>query len=113
MTHSRSSLKYKRILRSHLIVSSAYALLKYKAIEIPLTRAKALRMFLEPLITLCKEDNMHSRSRVYAKLRNKEAVTQAFELAKQYITRPGGYMRVLHKRIRSTDNCTTAHVEFV
>jgi len=90
------------------------ALIKEKRIQTTLAKAKALRSFVEPLITKAKTDNSHSRRQVFSSLQNKEAVTTLFnEIGPKVSDRPGGYTRVLKLGFRSGDSADLAMIELV
>jgi len=90
------------------------ALLKEKRIKTTLTKAKALRSFIEPLITKAKNDTAHNRRQVFSKLQNKEAVSVLFdEVGPEASDRPGGYTRVLKLGHRSGDSAEIAVIELV
>ena len=90
------------------------ALLKEKRIQTTLTKAKAMRSFIEPLITKAKNDTSHNRRQVFSKLQNKEAVSILFnEVGPEALDRPGGYTRVLKLGHRSGDSAEIAVIELV
>lgn len=90
------------------------ALLKEKRIKTTLTKAKAMRSFIEPLITKAKNDTSHNRRQVFSKLQNKEAVNILFnEVGPEALDRPGGYTRVLKLGHRSGDSAEIAVIELV
>lgn len=90
------------------------ALFKYKAIETGVAKAKELRRFAEPMITLAKTDSVHNRRQAFAFLRDRDVVTALFtEIAPSYAERPGGYTRILKTRRRVGDNAEMARVELV
>lgn len=90
------------------------ALIKEKRIKTTLTKAKALRSFIEPLITKAKNDTAHNRRQVFSKLQNKDAVTVLFdEVGPEASDRPGGYTRVLKLGHRSGDSAEIAVMELV
>ncbi len=100
--------------RKAMLSNMANSLIEHKRIHTTLAKAKALRMFLEPLITRSKEDTMHNRRMVFRKLQNKYAVTELFRNISQKIgDRPGGYLRIIKLGNRLGDNAEMAMIEFV
>ena len=100
--------------RKALMRNLSIALITHKRIRTTLAKAKALRPFIEPLVTRAKEDSMHNRRLVFAKLQNKFAVKELFEvIAPKVGDRPGGYTRVLKLGPRRGDNAEMALIEFV
>jgi large subunit ribosomal protein L17 len=92
----------------------ATSLILNKRIETTVAKAKALKMYVEPLITKCKEDTTHSRRVVFSYLKNKEAVTELFRtVAPKIADRPGGYTRVLKTGFRQGDGADMALIELV
>jgi large subunit ribosomal protein L17 len=92
----------------------ATSLILHKRIETTVAKAKALKMYVEPLITKCKEDTTHSRRVVFSYLKNKEAVTELFRtVAPKIADRPGGYTRVLKTGFRQGDGADMALIELV
>ncbi|MFP4500000.1 MAG: 50S ribosomal protein L17 [Candidatus Hydrogenedentota bacterium] len=92
----------------------AVALFTHNAIETGVSKAKELRRFAEPLITLAKTDSVHNRRRAFAALRDKSAVTRLFtEIGPAFAERPGGYTRVLRTRNRVGDGAELARIELV
>lgn len=90
------------------------ALIKEHRIKTTVAKAKELRMFIEPLITTAKVDNVHNRRKAFSKLQNKEAVTQLFETVGPAAEgRPGGYTRVLKLGTRLGDSAEMAVIELV
>ena len=84
------------------------------SINTTLAKAKALRMYAEPLINRAKEDTMANRRLVFSYLQNKEAVKILFqEIAEKIATRPGGYTRILKTGFRLGDNAQTCFIELV
>ncbi len=100
--------------RKAMLSNMANSLIEHKRIHTTLAKAKALRMYLEPLITRSKEDTMHNRRMVFRKLKNKYAVTELFRNISQKIgDRPGGYLRIIKLGNRLGDNAEMALIEFV
>lgn len=100
--------------RKAMMANMASSLLLHKRINTTLAKAKALRTYVEPLITKSKEDTTHSRRMVFAYLKNKEAVTELFrEVAPKIADRPGGYCRILKTGFRKGDAAETCFIELV
>ena len=100
--------------RKALLANMATALILNKRIETTVAKAKALKMYVEPLITKSKEDSTHSRRVVFSYLKNKEAVTELFRtIAPKIAERPGGYTRVLKTGFRQGDGADMALIELV
>lgn len=100
--------------RNSMIRNMSASLFKEEMIQTTLPRAKELRRFAEPLITLGKKDNVSNRRLAFSRLRDKEAVGKLFsELGDRYSTRPGGYLRILKCGYREGDNAPMAFVELV
>ena len=100
--------------RKALLANMATSLILHKRIQTTVAKAKALKMYVEPLITKCKEDTTHSRRVVFSYLKNKEAVTELFRtVAPKVADRPGGYTRVLKTGFRQGDGADMALIELV
>jgi large subunit ribosomal protein L17 len=100
--------------RAALMMNMACSLIEHKRINTTLAKAKALRVYVEPLITKSKTDSTHSRRTVFSYLKNKEAVTELFrEIAPKVANRPGGYVRIIRTGFRPGDNAETAMIELV
>jgi len=100
--------------RKATLKNMANSLIQHKAIKTTLTKAKALRVYIEPLITKAKKDSMHSRRVVFSYLQNKDAVKELFgEIAEKVGDRPGGYTRILKLGNRRGDNAELAIIELV
>ena len=100
--------------RKAIFRSVAVSLFRNEFLKTTLVKAKELRRFVEPLITLSKEDSVHNRRRAFAKLRDDAVVGKLFkELGPRYKARPGGYLRVLKCGFRSGDKAPMAYVELV
>jgi len=100
--------------RKAMLSNMGSSLIKHKRINTTLAKAKALRMYLEPLITKSKNDTMHNRRIVFRYLRDKEAVTELFrEISTKVADRPGGYLRIIKLGNRLGDNAEMAMIEFV
>jgi large subunit ribosomal protein L17 len=101
---------HRKAMFSNMVTS----ILKHELIKTTLPKAKELRGFAEPLITLAKVDSVANRRLAFAKLRDREAVTKLFnELGPRYQDRPGGYLRVMKCGFRSGDAAPMAYVELV
>jgi large subunit ribosomal protein L17 len=100
--------------RKALLKNLASELIKHKRITTTLAKAKALRTFIEPLVTKAKDNTTHNRRVVFSYLQNKEAVTELFgAIAEKVGGRPGGYTRIIKLGIRVGDNAETALIELV
>ena len=100
--------------RKALLRNLTISLVEHKRIRTTLAKAKALRKFVEPLITKAKTDTMHSRRVVFSNLQNKYAVNTLFgEIAAKVGDRPGGYVRVIRTGFRKGDGAEMAMIELV
>jgi len=100
--------------RKAMLANMASSLILHKRIETTVAKAKALREYVEPLITKSKEDTTHSRRTVFSYLKTKEAVSELFrEVAPKIAERPGGYTRVLKTGFRMGDAADMAIIELV
>lgn len=100
--------------RVALLRNLSISLVEYKRINTTVAKAKALRVFLEPLITKSKTNSTHSRRTVFSNLQNKEAVKELFEnISVKVADRPGGYLRIVRTGTRKGDGAETAMIEFV
>ena len=100
--------------RKALLANMATSLILHKRIETTVAKAKALQVYVEPLITKSKDDSTHSRRTVFSYLKNKEAVTELFRtVAPKIAERPGGYTRVLKTGFRQGDGADMALIELV
>lgn len=100
--------------RKAMLANMACSLIEHKRINTTVAKAKALRVFVEPLITKSKEDTTHNRRVVFAYLRDKYAVTELFkEISVKIADRPGGYVRIIKLGNRQGDNAPMAMVELV
>ena len=100
--------------RKALLANMASSLIMHKRITTTVAKAKALRSYVEPLITKSKEDTTHSRRVVFSYLKDKNAVTELFRnIAPKIADRPGGYTRVLHVGFRQGDAAEMALIELV
>ena len=100
--------------RKAMLANMATSLIMHKRIKTTVAKAKALKSYVEPLITKSKEDTTHSRRTVFSYLKNKEAVKELFGvIAPKIADRPGGYTRVLHTGFRLGDGADMALIELV
>ncbi len=100
--------------REALLRNLAIALIEHKRINTTLAKAKALRRFIEPLVTKSKDNTTHSRRIVFKYLNNKYAVTELFDVVAPKVgDRPGGYTRVIRMGFRKGDGAEMAMIEFV
>ena len=100
--------------RKAMLSNMASSLILHKRINTTVAKAKALRMYVEPLITKAKEDTTHSRRVVFSYLQDKFAVTELFrEVSGKIADRPGGYTRVIKLGKRLGDNAEMAMIELV
>ena len=100
--------------RKALLSNMASSLILHKRITTTVAKAKALKSYVEPLITKSKEDTTHNRRVVFSYLKNKEAVSELFRtIAPKVADRPGGYTRVLHVGFRKGDAAEMALIELV
>ncbi|MCX6281642.1 MAG: 50S ribosomal protein L17 [Bacteroidetes bacterium] len=100
--------------RKAMLSNMAASLILHKRITTTLAKAKALRSYVEPLITRAKDDSTHSRRVVFSYLQNKDAVTELFkEISKKIMERPGGYTRILKTGMRAGDNADMCFIELV
>ncbi len=100
--------------RKAMLANLAISLIEHKRISTTLAKAKALRMYVEPLITKSKNDSTHSRRVVFSYLQDKDAVSELFrEIAGKIADRPGGYTRILKTGNRLGDNAEMCLIELV
>ena len=100
--------------RKSMLANMACSLIEHKRINTTVAKAKALKQFVEPLVTKSKEDTTHNRRIVFTYLRNKYAVTELFrEVAAKVGDRPGGYTRIIKLGNRLGDNADMAMIELV
>ena len=116
MRHRKTGRKLNRN-SSHRIAlmrSLAISIILHESIKTTLAKAKEIRGFLEPLVTLAKENNVANQRKAYAKLRDKAAVAKLFnKIGPRFVERPGGYLRVIKRGYRSGDKSPIAQVEFL
>ncbi|WP_199141323.1 50S ribosomal protein L17 [Pedobacter sp. ASV12] len=100
--------------RKAMLANMASSLIKHKRISTTLAKAKALRVYVEPLITKSKNDTTHSRRIVFSYLQDKDSVTELFrDVATKVANRPGGYTRIIKLNNRLGDNAEMALIELV
>lgn len=100
--------------RKALLRNLTISLIEHKRINTTLAKAKALRVFAEPIITKAKDDSTHNRRVVFSYLQNKEALKELFgDIAKRVGDRPGGYLRIIKTGTRKGDAAEMAMIEFV
>ena len=116
MRHRKTGRKFniKSSHRKALFSNMANSLFRHELIKTTLPKAKELRGFAEPLITLSKEDSVAKRRIAFARLRDREMVIKLFnELGPRYKNRPGGYLRIMKCGFRPGDDAPMAYVELV
>ncbi|QMU63729.1 MAG: 50S ribosomal protein L17 [Flavobacteriaceae bacterium] len=116
MRHGKkfNHLSRKTAHRKSMLANMACSLIEHKRINTTVAKAKALRVFVEPLLTKSKQDTTHNRRVVFSYLRNKYAVTELFkEIAVKIADRPGGYVRIIKLGNRQGDNAPMAMMELV
>ena len=116
MRHNKkfNHLGRKKAHRDALLANMAKSLITHKRIFTTLAKAKALRVYVEPLINRAKEDSTNSRRVVFSYLQDKAVVTELFqEVSKKIADRPGGYTRILKTGFRLGDNAAMAMIELV
>lgn len=100
--------------RKAMLANMASSLIEHKRINTTVAKAKALKQFVEPLVTRSKEDTTHNRRVVFRALRNKYAVTELFRIVSEKVgDRPGGYTRIIKLGNRLGDNADMALIELV
>ncbi len=116
MRHGKkfNHLSRKTAHRKAMLANMACSLIEHKRINTTVAKAKALRQYVEPLITKSKNDSTHNRRIVFSNLRSKEAVSELFrDVAVKVGDRPGGYIRIIKLGNRQGDNADMAMVELV
>ena len=116
MRHRKSGRRLNRNSshRKALFMNLSIAFIKQELIKTTLPKAKELRRYLEPLITMAKEDTVANRRNVFSKLRDDEAVAKLFtEISVKSKDRPGGYLRIIKAGFRPGDKADMAYVEWV
>ena len=112
--HSGRQLNRNSSHRRAMFRNMTASLVEHELIKTTLPKAKELRRFAEPLITLAKQDSVANRRLAFDRLRSKAAVGKLFgELGPRYESRPGGYIRILKCGFRPGDNAPMAYVELV
>lgn len=115
----RHGCKVNKLSRTHahrvaMLSNMATSLILHKRIETTVAKAKALRVYVEPIINRSKEDSTHSRRMVFSYLQSKEAVNELFrEVSQKVANREGGYTRILRTGIRQGDNAEMCIIELV
>jgi large subunit ribosomal protein L17 len=100
--------------RKAMLSNMANSLLEHKRINTTLAKAKALRVYVEPLLTKAKNDTVNSRRQVFSYLQNKHTVTELFrDIAPKIADRPGGYTRIIKTGYRLGDNAEMCMIELV
>ena len=100
--------------RKSMLANMACSLIEHKRINTTVAKAKALKQFVEPLITKSKEDTTHNRRIVFSRLRQKEAISELFGAVSTKVgDRPGGYTRIIKLGNRLGDNADMAMIELV
>lgn len=100
--------------RAAMLSNMACSLIKHKRITTTLAKAKALKKYVEPLITKCKNDTTNSRRVVFSYLQDKYAVTELFkEISAKVADRPGGYTRIIKTGFRASDASEMCFIELV
>jgi large subunit ribosomal protein L17 len=116
MRHGKkfNHLKRKAGHRKALLRNMSIALIRHKRIKTTLAKAKALRQYIEPLVTKAKTDTMHNRRVVFSYLQSKESINELFgPIAEKVGDRPGGYVRVIRLGFRRSDGAEMAMIELV
>lgn len=116
MRHNKkfNHLSRKKGHREALLKNLSIALIAHKRIFTTVAKAKALRVFAEPLITRAKKDDMQNRRIVFSYLQNKEAIKELFgPISEKVADRPGGYLRIIKTGHRLGDNAEMCMIEFV
>jgi large subunit ribosomal protein L17 len=116
MRHRKSGRKFNRNSpqRNSLMKGLAISIIEHESVKTTLAKAKEIRGFLEPLVTLAKNNTVANQRLAQARLGSKEAVAKLFdELGPRYIDRPGGYLRIIKRGFREGDKSPAAQIEFV
>lgn len=112
--NKNNALGRKKAHRGALLSNLAISLIEHKRIETTLAKARALRLYVEPLITKSKTDSTHSRRTIFSHLQNKEATAILFrDVAPKIASRPGGYTRIIKLGNRLGDAAEMAMIELV
>lgn len=100
--------------RRALLMNQAQALIEHKRIFTTLAKAKALRKYIEPIVTKAKTNSTHARRVVFSYLQSKESIKELFSTVVEKIgDRPGGYLRIIKTGFRKSDGAEMAMIEFV
>ena len=116
MRHRKSGRKFNRNSpqRNSLMKGLAISIIEHESVKTTLAKAKEIRGFLEPLVTLAKNNTVANQRLAQARLGSKEAVAKLFdELGPRYKDRPGGYLRIIKRGFREGDKSPAAQIEFV
>lgn len=112
--NKNNALSRKKAHRDALLSNLACSLIAHKRINTTLAKARALRRYVEPLITRSKDDSMHNRRTVFTYLQNKEATAALFrDVAPKVAERPGGYTRIIKLGPRRGDNAPMVYIELL
>jgi large subunit ribosomal protein L17 len=100
--------------RKSMLMNMSNSLIQHELIKTTLIRAKVLRRYLEPLITLSKSDSVHYRRQIFAELRDPKIIKKLFEeIGPRYKDRPGGYVRIIKAGFRNGDAAPVAYIQLV
>ena len=116
MRHRKTGRKLNRNSpqRGALMKGLAISIIEHESVRTTLAKAKEIRGFLEPLVTLAKKNTVANQRIAYARLQSKPAVAKLFdELGPRYAERPGGYLRIIKRGFRAGDKSPAAQIEFV
>ena len=116
MRHRKTGRKLNRNSpqRGALMKGLAISIIEHESVRTTLAKAKEIRGFLEPLVTLAKKNTVANQRIAYARLQSKPAVAKLFdELGPKYADRPGGYLRIIKRGFRAGDKSPAAQIEFV
>ena len=116
MRHRKTGRKLNRnsSQRGALMKGLAISIIEHESVKTTLAKAKEIRGFLEPLVTLTKKNTVSNQRLAYSRLQSKEAVAKLFdELGPRYTDRPGGYLRIIKRGFRPGDKSPSAQIEFV
>jgi len=116
MRHGKkfNHLKRQKGHRLAMLKNMSISLIEHKRINTTLAKAKALRLFVEPIITKSKVNTTHSRRVAFSKLQNKEAIKELFDVISEKVAnRPGGYTRIIKTGFRKGDGAEMAMIELV
>ena len=116
MRHRKTGRKLNRNSpqRGALMRGLAISIIEHESVRTTLAKAKEIRGFLEPLVTLAKKNTVANQRIAYARLQSKPAVAKLFdELGPRYADRPGGYLRIIKRGFRAGDKSPAAQIEFV